>query len=177
MSINLVRSGHNAPWAVSLHLGDAKYTIYTFFMILVISMVSHWLVKLDRKLKIKENLASLAKFVINRLIRCKASISNVLNRLIQFCIKNQKGNAFVVISSFQIRSIDLFCQFRYCHVWPYKCSVTRFGKILLLGCNFKSLQQFLDAFSIFDNILDLLWQILNTIGEIFIVVKGQKLKN
>ena len=56
-------------------------------------------------------------------------------------------------------------------------SVTRFGKILLLGCNFKSLQQFLDAFSIFDNILDLLWQILNTIGEIFIVVKGQKLKN
>ena len=55
--------------------------------------------------------------------------------------------------------------------------MTRFGKISPFWQNLQSLGQFLKVYLLFGKILDKLWQIKNVIGQVFIDVNGQMLKN
>ena len=57
------------------------------------------------------------------------------------------------------------------------CSVIRFDKLLPLWQNIQSLGQFFRGYVLLCKILDLLWQILCAIGQIFFYQNGQMLKN
>ena len=57
-----------------------------------------------------------------------------------------------------------------------KCRVTRFGEISSLWQSLKSFGNLLRAYLVFGIHLNLIWQILYTIGQFFIRVNGQVLK-
>ena len=68
-----------------------------------------------------------------------------------------------------------FCTSRmFIEIWT--ASVTRFGEISALWQNLQSLGQLSGVYLLFGKILNLLWQILYTFGQIFIDVNGQMLK-
>ena len=56
-------------------------------------------------------------------------------------------------------------------------SVTRFVEISPFGKIFKVLDNFLRVYLLFGKILDRLWQMLHAIGQVFIDINGQMLKN
>ena len=58
-----------------------------------------------------------------------------------------------------------------CSVWPDLEKFRLFGKNFLVFGDFKKL------YLVLGNILNLLWQIFNAIGQILIVVNGQKMKH
>ena len=61
--------------------------------------------------------------------------------------------------------------------YPPPSSVTRFGGISPFWQNLHSLRQFLSVYLLFRKILERLWQISNAIGQVFIDMNGQLLKN
>ena len=86
------------------------------------------------------------------------------------CLRNVVVVVDVVGGSTQCNNIQQ-------HLLRLQRIVTRFGKILPLWQKFKSLWQFLTAYFLFGKVLNLLWQICEIVGLIFIFANGQMLKN
>ena len=77
--------------------------------------------------------------------------------------------------------VVLWCSLRQVHTkWQVlfllELSVIRFGKILPIWQNLKSLCQFLRVYLVFGKNCYLLWQILLTVEQLFMVVNGQIMK-